>query len=147
MRDDRGRGRFFAACLLTLGLFLMHGSPEAAAAGCHGGAVAGERSLPSMPKHHQPPAGAQAMTEAGPAAARGAEAAPAGAHSGPLCVSTPARGSFPFLPPATAAPLTLLLAVLALLATAYRLRPYDRRRGPPPTAGRALLTRVCIARN
>ncbi|GAB2702208.1 hypothetical protein [Kitasatospora kifunensis] len=144
-RRLRGPGiaRLLAVCAVLVGLFLMHGTPATAAAGCHGEPAAGAL-MPGGAAQAVGSAGSRAAAPADPGSPLALPTAglPTG---GAVCVSTPARGGVPF--PAVA---LLALAVLAGGA-AWELTdrqvgaPSHRRRGPP-SGGRALLLQVCVAR-
>lgn len=137
-RSRRGAPRLLAVCAVLLGLFLMHGTPAAAAEGCH-----------SAMSHVAPTAdGHAAMSPAAEAAAgHGAaiKASPMPGTGGASCVSTPAHERIP-LP----APGLLAVAVLGALMAGLpaRLRAAGCGAGwrGPPDGGRDLLNRVCIAR-
>jgi hypothetical protein len=156
---ERGFARLLMVCAVLAGLFLMHGSPAAAAEGCHGalpaalpGAAApmsmsmsismsmGEGTTAAAARADSSPATPQPGTAlAAPAVHAGA---PSMAH-GAMCVSTPARARF--LLPAH----TLLVAVAVLAVTALGGRAAGRaraRRGQPPPGGRSLLLQVGVAR-
>jgi hypothetical protein len=158
---ERGFARLLMVCAVLAGLFLMHGSPAAAAEGCHGalpaalpGAAApmsmsmsmgegegeGEGTTAAAARADSSPAMPQPGTAlAAPAVHAGA---PSMAH-GAMCVSTPARARF--LLPAHA----LLVAVAVLAVTALGGRAAGRaraRRGQPPPGGRSLLLQVGVAR-
>ena len=157
-----GISRLLALCAVLLGLFLMHGSPTAAAGGCHSGMgmaqtggmdVApggGVNMAPAAPSPHDIHASAMAWTgaEAQAVQGRGAEAPQVkamddGDPHGALCVAAPVQKQHP-LP---LAPLVCVLAIAVLAAWAvHRARSAGgtRRRGPP--GGRDLLLQVCIAR-
>lgn len=133
--DARGPGpaRWVVCVLLLAGLFFMHGAPGSAT-GCHGMTTASvpmSRTAMAAPGDRLSPApGASAL--AGPAQDMG----------GMLCVSTPPLRGLDL-------PGALLLAVLTLgasplLRTLRAAAGGPARRGPPP--GRALLTRICVAR-
>jgi hypothetical protein len=152
---ERGFARLLMVCAVLAGLFLMHGSPAAAAEGCHG-------ALPTaLPGAAAPMSMSMSMDEGTTAAAARADSPPAmprpgtalaapavhaGAPSmahGAMCVSTPARARF--LLPAH----TLLVAVAVLAVTALGGRAAGRaraRRGQPPPGGRSLLLQVGVAR-
>ncbi|WP_328333101.1 MULTISPECIES: hypothetical protein [unclassified Streptomyces] len=133
----RGIARLPALCAVLFGLFLMHGAPATAAAGCHGAmsAPAGMHEGPHATQSRTAPV----MTHPGVQQASGSAA-----MDGATCVSTPARDTVPLTTPA----LPAVVAVLASLFLAGRtLAPgRTRRRGPPPPGGRSLLLHVCIAR-
>ncbi|SEG92798.1 hypothetical protein SAMN05216223_126100 [Actinacidiphila yanglinensis] len=153
-----GIPRLLAVCALLAGLFLMHGSPAAAAGGCHGampstmaapmsaGGASGAAPA-SLPSGGHAPAGHAAgghepgsPSWTGPAVRA---AAPSMAHGG-SCVSTPAREH-------SALPIDGLVVVVAALAAAgiaelVVVRGRTRRRGPPPPGGRGLLLQVGVAR-
>jgi hypothetical protein len=129
--------RLLAVCVVVFGLFLMHGSPTAAADGCHG-AVTG-----SMP-----------MAQSAPAAMGSHEEAPATGHfadtshmtsvgmEGTLCVSTPAHQTPPL-------PTVGALAVVVFVGCeplGRRLAADVTRWRGPPRDGRGVLLRVCVAR-
>jgi len=159
---ERGFARLLMVCAVLAGLFLMHGSPTAAAEGCHGALPtalpsAAAPMLMSMPMGEgegegttavaaradsspaMPRPGTALTTLAAPAVHAGA---PSMAH-GAMCVSTPARARF--LLPAH----TLLVAVAVLAVTALGGRAAGRaraRRGQPPPGGRSLLLQVGVAR-
>ncbi|MGD3109582.1 hypothetical protein [Streptomyces sp. YGL11-2] len=140
--------RLSAVCAVLFGLFLMHGSPTAAA-GCHAPVTA------PAPMHHAQTARAghspaAEMAPAMPSASSSLPVAHPGLTSmlgdpGSFCVATPARDR-------SVLPTVWLLAVGVLTvlfgwALMWR-RPTAGtagRRGPP-TGGRALLLRVCTAR-
>jgi hypothetical protein len=155
---ERGFARLLMVCAVLAGLFLMHGSPAAAAEGCHGalpaalpGAAApmsmsmgeGEGTTAAAARAESPPAMPQPGTALAALAAPAVHAgAPSMAH-GAMCVSTPARARF--LLPAHA----LLVAVAVLAVTALGGRAAGRaraRRGQPPPGGRSLLLQVGVAR-
>jgi hypothetical protein len=116
------------------GLFLMHGAPASAAAGCHDamtvtaaapGPAATGAGHSAMRGEHDPARAADAMS----------------AMNGESCVFTHARDRV----------LPLLMALgLVLLAIRGLTRRRTAVRGParrgPPFAGRKLLLQVCIAR-
>jgi hypothetical protein len=130
----RGVFRLLAVGTVLLGLFLMHGSP-ATAGDCHGA------MRMSAPAHEGHDAVAMTSSDVPPEAVETADAS--GAH-GPLCVSTTAR-DHP-MPPSAGLASILILAVLAAWSSDRPLsHGWTRRRGPP-TRGRDLLLRVCVAR-
>lgn len=125
---------------LLLGLLLMHGSPSAAAEGCHGAAY-GPRPAAAMPMPvPMPPraaAGARAAAEPAPVAHPSTAGA---AHAGGTCTATPARGRVvPAAPGTVASPPVPAPAVAPGHATG------PERRGPPG-GGRELLLKVAVAR-
>lgn len=163
----RGLARPWAVCAVLFGLFLMHGSPTAAAEGCHGGmpamaAAAQPLTASSMAAAAQPMSAirraASAMAALRRAAVSTADApdahrsrpavrvADASGMPGQLCVSTPAHER-------TRLPAPGLIAVAGAGAFALwgaaRVRAAadgaGRRRGPP-VGGRDLLLQVCTAR-
>jgi hypothetical protein len=152
---ERGFARLLMVCAVLAGLFLMHGSPAAAAEGCHGalptalpGTAAAPVSMPmSMPMGEGITA-ATARADSSPATPPPgrAPAVHAGASSmahGAMCVSTPARARF--LLPVHA--LLVAVAVLAVAALGGRAAGRARtRRGQPPPGGRSLLLQVGVAR-
>ncbi|MET8292302.1 hypothetical protein ABZV80_45515 [Streptomyces sp. NPDC005132] len=137
----RGMTRLVAVCTLLFGLFLMHGAPATAAEGCHG-------AMPStsapMPGGHTASTLLPAQTQATEHGAPALRAAHSTGMDGELCLSTPAQERNPLPAPA-------LLAVAAAAMAGWMSAAWHavisrvRRRGPP-TGGRDLLTRVCIAR-
>ncbi|MFD8544218.1 hypothetical protein [Streptomyces sp. NPDC059649] len=129
--------RLLAVCAVVLGLFLMHGSPAAAADGCHGAM-----------------AGAMPMTQAAPAAMGSPATAPSAGHfaaaphltpvgmDGTLCVSTRAQSS----PPLPAVGVPAVMVVTAWEPLGRRLAAAVARWRGPPEGGRGVLLRVCVAR-
>ncbi|SDP43178.1 hypothetical protein [Actinacidiphila guanduensis] len=154
---ERGFARLLMVCAVLAGLFFMHGSPTAAAEGCHGAlptALPGAAAPMSTSMGEGEGEGTTAVAaraDSSPAMPRPGTAltapavhagAPSMAH-GAMCVSTPARARF--LLPAH----TLLVAVAVLAVTALGGRAAGRawaRRGQPPPGGRSLLLQVGVAR-
>ncbi|MGW7822761.1 hypothetical protein ACWGLF_32675 [Streptomyces puniciscabiei] len=163
----RQPGRASVLVAVLLGLFLMHGSPAAAAGGCHGAMPDTDTTvLHSAPArtaaHRDTMRPAPAMTAAHPAKARPATAPTAGhpaghataaaeaakaaprmdeAVRGALCVATTPRSEIP--PPLTA---SVLVFPAAVLLSWNRPGPGGTRRRGPPDGGRQLLLQVCVAR-
>lgn len=139
-----GFSRLLALCAVLLGLFLMHGSPTAAAGGCHDGMG----MAPAAPSPHDGHASAMARAEAGPVqpgpdGLRVRAMDGAAPHGAALCVAAPVQKQIDV----PLAPLICVLAVAALAAWAVHRAVGSggtRRRGPP--GGRDLLLQVCIAR-
>ncbi|WP_157878487.1 hypothetical protein [Streptomyces chattanoogensis] len=132
--------RLLAVCAVVAGLFLMHGSPAAAAGGCHG-------TTAGSPPMTQAPAAMSVHADA-PSAGHFAGSPHAAPYLGPagtdgtLCVSTPAHPSP--VPPAAGA-----LAVVACAAwepLGRRLAAVVTRWRGPPGEGRGVLLRVGVAR-
>jgi len=130
--------RLVVLCGVLAGLFLMHGSPSSAAAGCH-------EAMSGMTAEHS--TGKRPMAEHSVAEEQApGEHATSTAHrpgQGVVsCVSTQARGGVslagPGLPAALEPPLPTPAAVRPAVGTA------DGSRAPP--AGRALLLQVCVSR-
>ncbi|MGW1428727.1 hypothetical protein ACWD6K_08905 [Streptomyces sp. NPDC002431] len=136
---DRGRTRapgafrLLVLCAALFGLFLMHGAPAGAAAGCHdaGAAIAAAPGTAT--------AGGHAAMAEGHGSERVAVAAPAA--DGESCVFTQSRDRV--LPLLTA--LGLLVPVTGVASAARTAVRGPARRGPP-FAGRGLLLQVCVAR-
>ncbi|SEN46054.1 hypothetical protein [Actinacidiphila rubida] len=119
---------------LLLGLFLMHGSPSAAAEGCHGAAYSPRPAAAMAMPAHAAPGPHAAVRPVSPAASAGP------AHSGGTCTATPARGRT-----APAAAGTAAGPPVPAPAAAPGPAPGPERRGPPG-GGRELLLRVSVAR-
>lgn len=150
--------RALAVCGVLLGLFLMHGAPASAAQGCHGAALRMAPMTSAAPTADPETAAVAAHGGAhgnAPAEARGK--APGEAHhaaqgevhrqtrgEGGTCWATPARSK---------APLAGWTAVGAAVPPLTGAGPTGRTpealgggwRGPP-SGGRAVLLRVCVAR-
>jgi hypothetical protein len=154
------RARALALWTLLLGLLLMHGSPAAAASGCHGApslaAPAAATAVPAaMPMDRTAPAGPHTTTALhAPAGPRTAPRTglPAGSQAelraggqvqeGGSCAATPVRaGGAEGAPPAGAVAAVAAPAVPVVAAAADG----TGRRGPPG-GGRELLLRVSVAR-
>jgi hypothetical protein len=139
----RGYARLSAVCAVLFGLFLMHGAPATASAGCHSAmsAPVSMRTGPGHPGAAMTSAALTATVRPGTSAhmAQGAES------HGTTCVSVSGRDRIP-LP---AAGLVAVVVIAALSAWLLAGRPVGRgraRRRGPPDAGRSLLLQVCIAR-
>ncbi|MGF6944161.1 hypothetical protein BKA18_004014 [Streptomyces auratus] len=132
--------RLLAVCVVVFGLFLMHGSPTAAADGCHG-AMTG-----SMPMAHAVPAAVGPHAEHPATGHPGhlADASPmtSAGMDGTLCVSTPAQQSLPL--PAVGALAIVVFAGWEPLGR--RLAAAVTRWRGPPREGRGVLLHVCVAR-
>lgn len=146
----RGVARLLLVCAVLAGLFLMHGAPATAAAGCHAdasvlGAVPADGGGP-MASHGSgtAPRRPAAVSRTGSAGTHGARATVPMAVHGATCVSTPARARGPL--PVKASTTSQVVADAPVLAG--RAAPVGRRwrRGPPPPGGRDLLLRVGVAR-
>ncbi|MBT2454521.1 hypothetical protein [Streptomyces sp. ISL-86] len=140
----QGTARLIAVCVVLLGLFLMHGAPDAAARGCHGEMAApAAATTTAHGGHAHAPIGVSSAASGmhHPRATDDQAVAGAGEH-GTLCVATAPRDRLP-LPS-----VTLVMAAIALLSawSLHRVWSLRRtgRRGPP--GGRHLLLKVCIAR-
>ncbi|WP_327679234.1 hypothetical protein [Kitasatospora sp. NBC_00458] len=148
----RGAGgaaaRLLVLCALLAGLFLMHGSPTAAA-GCHEPAAAPAPAMTAaapaaaVPHLHTPdgppvPDGPPALD--GPRTAHG-DGAPTAAAS---CVTARDRdgAGLPAAPPSAGAP---AVPVALSPPDGPPGRRADEPRGPP-AAGRRLLSQVCVSR-
>ncbi|GAA0680062.1 hypothetical protein GCM10010193_37200 [Kitasatospora atroaurantiaca] len=129
--------RLVVLCAVLAGLFLMHGSPSAAA-GCHE-AMAGMVRAAGTAEH---PMAEHSVAEEQAPAEHAAAAAHHPAQGSVTCVSTQARGGVPLAGPGVLAalepPLPTPAAVRSPAGTA------DGSRAPP--AGRALLLQVCVSR-
>ncbi|MEU9244471.1 hypothetical protein [Streptomyces sp. NPDC048385] len=125
--------RLAVLCSMLLGLFLMHDSPAAAGAGCHGAmpTTAPMNHAPTMTAHddHQ-------RTE------HASLAQATAAMDGILCVSTPPPHGAPLPAPALAA----VLAVGGHLLPGPLRTPHGNRRRGPPLGSRSLLLQACVAR-
>ncbi|MGW0765549.1 hypothetical protein [Streptomyces sp. NPDC002676] len=151
----RGVARLLTLCAVLLGLFLMHGAPSAAAAGCHGAMAAMDAPMPdgdhSTTLHGDHSATGRTMARAGTTSHTAhagtttpvAEAVDASGMPGELCVSTPAHERIPVPAPALFA--VAAAAALVLWSPTLLRSGRTMRRGPPP-AGRTLLLQVCVAR-
>lgn len=132
-----GIARVIAACTVLAGLFFMHGLFTA---GCH---AAG--GMPTAPMAAAPADGPAMMPAVGHHLAAGVSMADGMVSgSGSLCVSTPPPRPF------NLADLLLALVTFGALNCAFSLslsrRAVPTRRGPPPVAGAALLTTLCVSR-
>ncbi|MEY9964271.1 hypothetical protein ABIA33_002313 [Streptacidiphilus sp. MAP12-16] len=132
-----GPARWIVVLAVLVGLFLMHGGPGSAMGGCHG---AMPLAMPA-PVHQLTAPIAQThntvQVRQGTAAGMGA--------AGALCVSTPARDHLPLLP-TTLAALAVLILLGGITGSSGREAAFGTRWRGPPTAGRQILLRVCIAR-
>lgn len=120
--------RLVVLCSVLAGLFLMHGSPTAAA-GCHRPTTA------AVHADHSPMA--PAMAGQG-----GQHAAPVG-HPGETCVSTQVRGGAPLVPPG---PLPAAASPTAPTGCPQQAPGTGDGSRAPPHGGRAVLLKVCVAR-
>ncbi|WP_055588149.1 hypothetical protein [Peterkaempfera griseoplana] len=140
-RPGRADARLGFVWLLLLGLFLMHGSPAAAATGCHGSAPAAVSA--AMADDGAADAAAEHAHAADRPGAVVADASGGRHASGVLCVSTPARDHLAL--PLGLVAITVAVGIVAVLVGAVPRVGGATRRGPP-RAGRRLLAQVCIAR-
>lgn len=139
------------AVLVLAGLWLMHGVSATTNAGCHG--------VPVMMSMSASAVGPQAAAGASRVSAKAPESAPDLRPAG-TAASVPDGPGETCLSGQPPSPGDLLLGLLAAFvlvglvacSTARSARPLvfawsrARRRGPPGTAGRALLTAVCVSR-
>ncbi len=161
-RTGRMAAQLVACCGVLLGLFLMHGSPSAAAYSCHAvtARVAASAATLDIPVVHTAPAGTDlggmvaghggraATTAPGMSVptASGVGAAPAAPTDRTAvdasCLSTPARDrpSLPGMGPAV--PAFVLLGAVGGAAAAGSRQEWQE----PSATGRAMLTRKCVAR-
>lgn len=125
---------------MLLGLFFMHGAPASAGAGCHGAPMSAEAAMTAT----QAAAPAAATASADHYAPSVAAPHHATATAGATCWATPARGKVALSGWAVA-----VLAVLPLLCAEPASRVPVRFGGGwrgPPSEGRTVLLRVCVAR-
>ncbi|GJF32490.1 hypothetical protein KNE206_51900 [Kitasatospora sp. NE20-6] len=153
--DRTALRRLLAVSALLLGLFLMHGSP-AGAAGCTGAPAVGaggstEHSPTSHTRGRSDRTTALRASAASADTTRGAALPSPGLlragdrSGGELCVSTPARARTPAGRPSLPGSAALVLPAGWLPSWRVLARSVLRRRGPP-SPGRAVLIRVCVAR-
>ncbi|WP_441251066.1 DUF6153 family protein [Kitasatospora sp. McL0602] len=142
-RTAKGGGPTARLLLLLFGvltgLFLMHGSPAAAATGCHRTAVDPGAMAPAG--HAMPMAdhgdGPQAAPAPGPGPGPGGHS-----HAGETCLATPGRDGLPLTTPGPS-------PYAAAAAPPHCPEPpagtADGSRAPP-SGGRAVLLQVCVSR-
>jgi hypothetical protein len=145
----RQPARLAVLVAVLLGLFLMHGGPASAEAGCHGTITGTEMHMPAETgtgadtgAHHSGHAAQAAALGHAQGTGDKAVAQPDSSMRGAQCVATTPRSELP-MPPLSAVALVLPAAVL--LPGARRTYDGTRRRGPPP-GGRRILLQVCVAR-
>ena len=137
-RKHTGPARLLAVLAVLVGMFLMHGAPTTAMGDCHDAMAL---TLPGIR-----PMAATVPMAASPAAQAQQPNDTATGSQGTSCVSTPTR-DHRTLPTAPLMAFAVLVALTMLIGTGRLCGgPAARRRGPPPTGGRQLLLKVCIAR-
>lgn len=138
----RALARVVAVCAVLAGLFLMHGL---ATQECHGGTEASMSSMSAVTGDMVTPVAAMVHQPLNRSAIHsGATGGATAVASSGLCVSTPPTSALAGL-------LALLLALGGLVLASAVPRPNRATRlenhgRPPPLAGSALLTNLCVCR-